>query len=252
MERFLKKTACMFAIFFSLQTVQAGMIGYGIRGAGQLAWVTTKAFWHYGRPMLKEAAQKIRPTVEKIAANQQVRESAQVVKAWVKENPKHAAVIGLGAAVGYKTSGDGVVKTTIGTTLGAAAGFSLYLNYLRLAAAQELAMATDMVAVWEGRALLLEEQAAVFKARWQMGAQALKDLVAQRDAAVQAAKKSAGALQELMTSNATKMVAPVVTPPQPTAFSTITTFKTLFTLRGATPVATGAKVNALELAALGA
>ncbi len=238
-------------MFFSLgiQPLQAGMVWYGVRGLAEVVWVVGKAGYKHAAPLVKEAAQKIRPTVQKISSDPQVREAAQLTKEWIKANPKHAGAIGLGAFVGYKTSGDGVIKTTIGTGLGAAAGASLYLNYLRLAAAKDFVLATESVAV-------VEAEVALFKEKLALGQKAISNFIGQRDLAKKLAMNSRAALQELMARKAVQAPlsrASVFNAAHKQNFaSTFNTFKTLLSLRTATPVAAGTRVNALELAVLGA
>ncbi len=85
----------------------------------------------------------IRPTFTRIAEHPQVQQAGQATKAWVAEDPKRAAGVGLGAYVGYRTSGEGVVDTTIGTGLGALAGLTLSTQAARAAMAESYALAVE-------------------------------------------------------------------------------------------------------------
>ncbi len=117
----------------------------------------------HGVPVIKEVAVKARPAFQQaqnfIKTNPVIKEHAEKVRVFVKENPREAAYIGGGAALGYYTSGDGVVNTVVGTGLGAAAGAygtGLHTAHtVRLGLQTELAVAGQRIEMlaYEGQAL---------------------------------------------------------------------------------------------------
>ena len=114
-----------------------------VRGAFQASGFALR----HGIPVIKEVAVKARPVFQQaqnfIKTNPLVKEHAEKVRVFIKENPRQAAYIGGGAALGYYTSGDGVVNTVVGTGLGAAAG--AYGAGLGAANAARIALQTERV-----------------------------------------------------------------------------------------------------------
>lgn len=77
-------------------------------------------------------AQQARTFFSRAMAQQGLNNAKQVVTRYsinkIKEDPKAAVGAGIGAGAGFVLSGDGVIKTTTGTFLGAFAGYKIAKN----------------------------------------------------------------------------------------------------------------------------
>ena len=126
-----------------------------LRGAFQASRFALR----HGIPVIKEVAIKARPAFQQaqnfIKKNPLIKEHAKKVRIFVKENPRQAAYIGGGAALGYYTSGDGVVNTVVGTGLGAAAG--AYGAGLHTAQTVRLGLQTELALAGQRIDLLAHE-----------------------------------------------------------------------------------------------
>ena len=159
MKKFIK-TLFLVVSFVSFRAEAGLPVAFAaIRGAFQ----ASRFALSHGMPVIKEVAVKARPAFQQaqnfIKTNPLIKENAEKMRVFIKENPKQAAYIGGGAALGYCTSGDGVANTVIGTGLGAAAGAygaGLYAeNVVRIGLQTELVVAGQRIEMlaYEGQSL---------------------------------------------------------------------------------------------------
>jgi hypothetical protein len=149
------------------------------RGAFQAGRFAVK----HGAPVIKEVAIKARPVFKQaqdfIKTNPLVKENAEKLRLFVKENPRETAYIGGGAALGYYTSGDGVVNTVVGTGLGAAAGaygVGMHTAHtVRIGLQAELALAGQKLETITVEAKCLRDQLAVTQKGYAAAVAKLKD-----------------------------------------------------------------------------
>ncbi len=118
------------SLLFSTANAALPLFGYMARAGFQIG---------------KRCVQKAYPVAKECLENPAAKAAVQGVKVWAAENPKQAGGVALGAFVGYHTSGDGIIDTTIGIGLGAAAGLTIPFNAARLGLVKSPVIVEELV-----------------------------------------------------------------------------------------------------------
>ena len=121
-------------------SAKAALPFYVLRQTAPLFGYMARASFEVG----KQFVQKAYPVARQYLENPAAKAAVQGAKVWAAENPKQAGGVALGAFVGYHTSGEGVINTTIGTGLGAAAGLTIPLNSARLGLVKSPVIVEDL------------------------------------------------------------------------------------------------------------
>lgn len=128
--------------FFSFSSqVAAGVPFAAARAAAaavQFAYRSSKVAWEYGAPVARDIYRTAKPVIEELYVVSKPH-IARVVEL-AKAHPDQAKSMAVGATLGYMTSDDGVLNTTVGTGLGAVA--FLY-PWARLAHARQAALVAE-------------------------------------------------------------------------------------------------------------
>lgn len=137
----LKNTGLFLVCSLLFSTANAALPFYILRQSAPLFGYMARTGFQVG----KQFVQKAYPVAKECLENPAAKAAVQGVKVWAAENPKQAGGVALGAFVGYHTSGDGIIDTTIGTGLGAAAGLTIPLNAARLGLVKSPVIVEELV-----------------------------------------------------------------------------------------------------------